>query len=202
MKISCLPKEGSRLLMTVFIEEEPWRDIHTKIFGRQPLLPESDSLAAFQEKFKKLEYVKAKKYALDCLALRSYLSIQMKKLLKRNLVSEETIEEILQECTRLGYLNDNEWLEGFVKRQLARHTGPQRIICQLMNKGISRVEAHKYVGMYVQANTSQHSIQHLINTKYKTRNLADYREKQKVFAALIRKGFDIQAVKDTLKVEE
>ena len=37
MKIVCSAKEGNRQVMTVFIDDEPWREIHSTIFGRIPL---------------------------------------------------------------------------------------------------------------------------------------------------------------------
>lgn len=186
-------------MMTVYIDDDPWRDLHTKIFGRKVALPVCDSVANFQEKFIALEYAKAKKYALDRLAMRSYPSAQLQKLLQRNLVSTETIKKVLQEFASLGYLNDEEWIERFVKAQQGRHMGPQMIICKLMNKGISHKDAQRYIEKLSDHADTQKSIQHLLKTKYKNRNISDYREKQKVFAALARKGFDGEAIKTALR---
>lgn len=202
MKITCLPKEGRRLVMTVYVDDEPWVDVHTKIFGRSINLPSCDSVEQLQKKFIDLEYAKARKYTLDCLAMRSYPSTQLKKLLVRNLISAETIQKVLEEFTRLGYLKDEEWIERFIQAQLGRHVGPQMIIGKLLNKGIPLREAKNWIEKTVDETVTQKSIQHLLKTKYKNRNLSDYREKQKVFAALARKGFDTESIKQNLECDE
>jgi regulatory protein len=200
VKFSCRSKEGCRFVITIFVDDEPWMDIHTKIFGRNFSLPLFNTLEQLQEHFKALEYARAKKYTLDRLAMRSYPSMQLKKLLEKNLVSAPTIEKILKEFARLGYLNDEEWIERFIKSHLARHAGPQMIIAKLINKGISPQEAEKRVERFIDGNDIQKSIQHLLKTKYKNRCLTDYREKQKVFAALVRKGFDSHAIKTAIRL--
>lgn len=202
MRITCLPKEGRRLVMTIYVDDEPWVDIHTKIFGRSISLPACNTMENLQEKFTALEYAKVKNYALGCLAMRSYPSTQLKKLLERNLVSSGTVQRILEDFIRLGYLNDGEWIERFVKGQLGRHIGPQKIVGKLMNKGISHKEAERYLEKFADRSETHKSIQHLLKTKYKNRNLADYREKQKVFASLARKGFDMDAIKTALNLND
>jgi regulatory protein len=201
VKITLLPKENKRLILTIYVEEEPWLDIHTKIFGRNLSLPSCDSLDQLQESFLTLEYSKAKKYALACLAMRSYPSSQLQKLLERNLVSSLTIQKILQEFSRLGYLNDREWIEGFIKAQMRRHTGAQAIVAKLMHKGISKKDAEQWKERLVEPCDVRKSLMHLLNTKYKKRDLSDFREKQKVFGALMRKGFDPQSIKDALNID-
>lgn len=196
--IRCSPKEGRRQIYTIIIDDEPWMDIHTKIFGRNPSFSFSEFPDNFKEKFFALEYSLAKKYALDCLGRRSYPIAQLKKLLTRNLVSANTIEKVIEDFIRLGYLNDNEWIQRFVKSQLAKHIGPQMILAKLRAKGISQEAAEKYLELLVNHNDSRKSIYHLLNTKYKKRNFVDFREKQKVFQALARKGFDAESILSVL----
>jgi regulatory protein len=201
VKCQCLPKPGRRLEMTIFIDDEPWADIHRKIFGWNFSLPVSETMEKFREQFIVLEYAKAKKYALDRLAMRSYPSTQLKKLLEKNLVSAETIQKLLHDFTKLGFLNDNEWVERFVKAQLARHVGPQKIVAKLMCKGIPQKEAVHSVENFSDPMEAQKSLRHLLSTKYKNRNLADFRERQKLFAALAIKGFDSQTIQSALSLD-
>ncbi len=198
MKISCLPKKGDRFIWTVYLDDEPWIDFHTKIFGTAPLLPSCETLEQFREMFIALEYTKAKKYAMDRLAMRSYPSAQLQKLLERNLISSNNIQKILLEFKKQGYLNDEEWIERFVKGQILRHNGPQMIIYKLMSKGISQKKAGEWIEKILNDDDAKKSIQHLLETKYKKRNLSDFKEKQKVIAALARKGFDLETIRSTL----
>lgn len=199
MKVTCQPKEGRRFVITICVDDEPWKDVNTKIFGRDFSLPACETQEALQERLQALEYAKAKKYAIDCLAKRSYPTTQLRKLLEKNLVSVETIQALLKEFVRLGYLNDEEWIERFVKAQINKHQGPQAILYKLMNKGISTKEAEKWIEKLCNSRESNNSLQHLLRTKYKNRNLSDYKERQKVFASLARKGFDIEDIKSVLE---
>lgn len=201
MKIVALPKEGRRFVWTIFIDDEPWVDTHTKIFGNSPNFPICETLEQFKEKFFALEYAKAKKYAMDRLAARSYPSVQLQKLLARNLVSSATIQKLVLEFTRLGYLNDDEWIDRFVKGQASRNIGKQKIVYKLASKGISPKLAEERVSQLLNQADAQKSIRHLMQTKYKNRNLSVFKEKQKVFAALVRKGFDIETIKQTVYLE-
>lgn len=199
MKITTLPKPGRRFIRTIYVDDEPWIDVHTKIFGFNVMLPECVSLADLQEKFVALEYAKAKKYALGCLSQRSYPSSQLKKLLEKNLISSGTTQKILLECTNLGYINDAEWMERFIKAQINRHVGPKSIVCKLMSKGLSQKEAEHGIEKFSDSEATIKGIQHLLKTKYKNRELSDYREKQKVFAALVRRGFSIEVINLSFK---
>lgn len=198
MNISTIPKDGRRFVMTICVDDEPWQDVHVKIFGRSLSFPTCVTLEQLQEQFLTLEYTKVKKYALDCLAMRSYPSTELKKLLEKNLVTSKTIEKIIQEFSCAGYLNDDEWIERYIKAQLRRHVGPQIIISKLMKKGFTHQQAENWIGALMDVGAIQNSIEHLLKTKYKSRNLSDYREKHKVFASLARKGFDISAIKAVL----
>jgi len=201
VKIICVPKEGSRFVKTVYIDGEPFRDIHCKIFGKSPVFPEEMEREKFQLYFLSQEFTKAKKYTLDCLALRSYPSKQLEKLLERHLISTDTIQKILADCIRLGYLNDEAWMESFVRGQLARRISPQMIIFKLMQKGIPKKTAQEQVGLFSDQIQVSESITHLLKTKYKNKNLKDFKEKQKVFGALMRRGFSPEDIKQALQTE-
>lgn len=194
-----MPKDGHREILSLCIDDEPWAYVHKKIFGPSPTFPSADTLETFKEKFYTLEYARAKKYALDRLASRSYPTSQFKKLLERNLVTSLTIEKVTQECVRMGYLNDNEWIQRFVLSQSKKHLGSQAILMKLRTKGIPQATAEKYLEQFIDVKDEHKSIEYLLNTKYKKRDLKDFRERQKVFAALSRKGFGHETIQSAFR---
>lgn len=198
MKITLRSKEGRRQVSTIYLDDDPYIDVHAKIFGKDFSFTECVSEEDFKEKFRDLEFAKAKNYALNCLAMRSYPSTQLQKLLIRHFVSLETIEKIIKEFISLGYLNDEEWIERFIQSQLKRHIGPQVILFKLMNKGIPQKKAQSYLDLLLKNSDTRASIEHLIKTKYKKRDFSDFKEKQKVFASLMRKGFDAEDVRTVI----
>lgn len=194
MKVGCYPKEGKRGVLTIFIDGQPWREIHTTIFGRRPKIPKD-----VQTRFSQWELQRAKSYALNRLAKQNQPSNQLEKSLRDRLVTEPTIAKIIADCQRLGYLNDEEWMESYIRSQQARHLGPERILLKLREKGISREQALAALDKQDDAELRAGRIRHLLTTRYRSRDLADYKERQKVIAALIRKGFSFSEVIEEVK---
>ena len=133
MKIHCLLRQGRRDVITIYLNDEPWKDVHAAIFGKAPNFPQSCSTEAdFLDFFHKQEFRQAKRYALNRLAAKSYASHELTLLMKRRLISEAAIKEVIAEFLRLGYFNDQEIIENFGKRHIARGVGPKVIA---MNSG-------------------------------------------------------------------
>lgn len=198
MEIKWIPKEGRRGILTLVVDEDPIRDIHTTIFGRAPTLPKCASLEELEAILHNLEYKAAKNYAIKRLSIKSQPSTEMDKALKERLVPENIREKIIEEFTNLGYINDEEWIEGFIRVQMIKKIGPKAIQQKLQAKGISSESISHLLEKYTSPQTQQEQIQQLLNTRYKSRDLTDYKQKQKVIASLLRKGFDYEVVRNTI----
>lgn len=201
MKIDCMPKEGRRGVFVICIDEDPWREIHASIFGRKPSLPKTGTtLSEFESLFEQLEYRGAMRYALKRLSLKGQPAAEFEGALEERLVSPNVINRIVAECSRLGYLNDQQWIESFIRCQLARKLGPKAIVMKLQAKGIASDVAKASVSQMSDAKRQIQSIHGLLNTRYRTRDLSDYRTKQKVIASLIRKGYSIDVIRQAIDV--
>jgi len=192
MKISIAPKEGAYKTLTLSIDDEPWRDIHISVFGRRPKFENITSLAEFELLFNTLEYQRAKIYAIRRLSVKSQNSSQLRKALETRLVSASNTQRLIQEFANVGYINDEEWTKSFIRQQIARKVGPKVILMKLKIKGIPPRLAERIFEEFDHSPRDQ--IRQLLQTRYKNRNIKDYREKQKVIGALVRKGFDIPDV--------
>lgn len=201
MKIECLPKDGRRGVFVIYIDDDLWREIHASIFGRKPSLPKtSTTLNEFAALFEQLEYRGAKQYALKRLTLKGQPSSELEMSLEERFVAPNTIKRVVEECRVLGYLNDQQWIESFIRCQLARKLGPQAIVMKLQAKGIAREVAKASVSQMADGEMQNQSIHQLLNTRYRSRDLTDYRTKQKVIASLIRKGYSIDVIRKALNV--
>ncbi len=129
------------------------------------------------------------------------LSSDLKAALLRKQVSPEDIEKIITELTQAGYLNDQVWIESFIRVQIQKKNGPSVITKKLMQKGIPAEMAKKAVNKQTKPKDLSQSVQRLMETKYKNKNLKDFKERQKVVASLIRKGFSLDTIKSCLNVE-
>jgi len=187
MKISWRAREGG--LLTIFVDDESWKEGHRSILGAKPNLPqECLDLQDLQSIYDSLEYSGAKKYALHRLATKGYSTFELKEKLRIKRVSQGTIDRVCAELQRGGYLNDEEWAEAFVRSQIAKKRGPNQIKAKLKQKGVS-------VELREDFQESQRlGIEALLKTRHKTRNLADYHERQKVIASLVRRGFELEQI--------
>jgi regulatory protein len=197
IQLKSAPKYGA-LIFTVIIDGDIFLEIHSKIFGKNPKFDSKDNLSAFKEAFLEEEYKKAKKYTLDRLSLRSYPTAELVALLEKNLVSSETIDKIINDCKRYGYLNDKEWIESFVKSETARGVGPQKILYKLRSKGIDANTAE----MFLKDNSRDEDVitvlKKLLETKYKRFDLNNYKEKNKVINSLLRKGYSYDSINQVI----
>lgn len=139
-----------------------------------------------------LEYKKAKRYAYRRLAAQNVCSNDLIRLLSKKLFSKNIIDKIVKELQDLGYINDQAWLESFVRVQQDRKVGPKVMAQKLKLKGFSRDQIADV--LHNQSQNEAPMIQALIQKKYASKNLKEYKEKNKVIAALVRKGFSLDEI--------
>jgi regulatory protein len=199
VKIELQPNLAKRELRTILIDGEPWKEIHTTIFGKRSKLPKSiDSMEEWHAQFEALEYRQAKNYALWRLSMQSYYSRHLAKLMRERLVSFPIIERVLKECLSSGYLNDEAWLDSFMRVQTRRYS-LRAIAVKLQTKGVPPDVAEELLEKWRNPEGEREVIRRLLQTRYRSRDLADYKEKQKVMAALARKGYGFELIQSVLR---
>lgn len=186
------PKEGVRFVFTLYHNEEPLRDVHLFIFGSK--IPTE----ATQEDIDRIEYEGAKRYVLKKLSQKAFASTELKALLKKYLVAEKTIQIVLEECMQKGYLDDQAWVESFIRSHMRRKCGPDAIKLKLLHKRIPLSLIESALHSLDSTESRQERIQALLQSRYKNRNLCDFNERQKTISALVRKGFGLDDIYETL----
>ena len=138
---------------------------------------------------------KVKAYVVRRLALRSFSIVEMKQDLRKKQVSQEIIETVLEEFIQLGYLNEESWLDSFLAGCARKKLGPQAIGQKLYQKGYSQAQIEAIVGRL----DPSAGLEQLLATKYRNRDLGDWKERQKVIASLCRKGFGIEEILNAIR---
>jgi regulatory protein len=193
MKISYKVKQKG--VMTLLLDEEPWRDIHNSIFGRRPPFPRQvNSQDEWNEIFQAAEYAGALKFVMRRLSMRNHLGTELAGKLKDCLVSDKIIEKTLVECTRLGYLDDNVTLQAYVQSLLRKGYGPRAILPKLLRKQIPYQQACELIEQ-LDEKVHVQRICHLLETKYRSKKLEEFSDRQKTIASLMRKGFSLNDIK-------
>lgn len=190
-------QEGSKERFDLLVDGEKWREVHRAIFGKQPSLPPVGTEEELQAAFDLFEYQRVKGYVLWRLSVQSYHSEQLAKLLHLRLVQGQTVERVLQEYKEKGFLDDEAWLQSFVRTRRKRYAIPA-LVAQLRAKGLSPHTLQFLAEEWDDGESDIASIQHLLQTRYRLRDLSDYKSKQKVVASLLRKGYSLDRIRIAL----
>lgn len=198
MKIDVMPKEGRKEIRTIFVDGEPWRDIHTSIFGKNFSFPPCATRTEWKVFFEKWEYQRVKNYVIWRLSTQPYHSEQLQKLLRERLVRQQTITKVLEECLSSGYLNDEAWIESFMRNQQKKN-GLRSILLKLQAKGLTAETVQEIRSNWNRPEEEKEAILSLLRTRYRSKNLNDFREKQKTIASLMRKGYAFEQIQSALE---
>jgi regulatory protein len=201
LQVTVQPKAGHQERWEIFIEGEKWREVHRSVFGRHPRFPSVNTRQEWQKAFDSFEYQRVRNYVVWRLSTQSYHSEQLGKLLRDRLVQHQTIERVLEECKASGYLNDEAWMQAFMRSQQKRYS-LRVILSKLRTKGFSSETLHRLALEWENPEEEQQAIQHLLHTRYRSKDLSQYKERQKVIAALLRKGYAFDQVQAVLKRED
>lgn len=188
MKVTC--EQEGRHFLTVFLDGETYKKIHISIFGQKPKIPEEVlSEEELDQIMARLELQGAKQFALRKLAAQSLLSNKLNDLLKERLVDPAVINQIIADCQNMGYLNDKEWMDSFVRGQQRKRVGPAMIKVKLLQKGVRGALLDE-----IAHSDQAEQIQGLLEKRYRNRDLKDFKQREKVIAALMRKGYSLDAI--------
>lgn len=183
----------------ISIDHQPWREVDLFFFqNHQGALEKCSSLKELETTFSSLEFQQGRLYALRRITKQALPKKSLARSLNLRAVTPDTIQRILADFEARGYLNDTEWTRSFVRQQLAKKVGPRVIAQKLSFKGIGRDEIDSALAQEG-SNGQREALTSLLATKYRQKNLNDYKERGKVIAALMRRGFDLEEITSVIK---
>lgn len=186
----------NKKFMNVLVSGETWKIIDKKLYARHLRdICRCSSKKELLDLFSELERKLAKGYVYKLLALKGYLKSELKTKLEARKVDSRVIDEVLQECEKQGYLDDQREIGLYIQRSLRKGWGPALI----HHKLASKVEGAKAV---VQEQVSEEdqrtAIAHWIEKKYAKQDKSDLKTKQKIYRFLRGKGFEDQLIREFL----
>lgn len=129
-----------------------------------------------------MELQSARKAAFRLLAMRSYHSAKLRDKLEKKGFSPAICEEVIGECKRLGYLQDEEYEERAILREFKRGHGPRYIEAKL--------------------SYSRQKIRALVTGEMQKERILQLAAKlgprEKAIRALQRRGFDLHLIIEVL----
>jgi regulatory protein len=167
-----------------------WREIYKPMFFKHlGFLSKCDDRSDFYRKWEEIEKKAAKEAALTLLSRKSYFSMELKKKLSLKKLSEPAIHFALQECQRLGYVNDEEEQKRFIEKEERLGRGPRLIALKLKARGMKGEVACD----------QQRAILRLLQTRFRKYSLKNLQDRRKIFLALLRRGFEPAQINSCLR---
>ena len=144
---------------------------------------------------------RAKLRAMNLLKSREYTREQLRNKLAQGFYPKEIIEEALDYVASFRYIDDLRYATGFITYHEASKSR-RRMEQDLQKKGIPKDVIEKAWQTW-EANggvlDEQEMIQKLLEKKHYNAESADYKEQQKIFAYLMRKGFAGEQIRKAMK---
>lgn len=156
---------------------------------------------AYQELTTQVLPKRAKLRVMNLLKARTYTEEELRRKLKLGLYSERYIEEALDYVKSYGYVNDLAYAMDFI-RYRAESLSKKQIQNKLLQKGVQKeivenalLECEKEGTMIEE----MEQISAYLEKKQYSPETCDYKEKQKLIAALYRRGFSINSINQVMK---
>lgn len=156
---------------------------------------------AYQELATQILPKRAKLRVMNLLKARTYTEEELRRKLKLGLYSERHIEEALAYVKSYGYVNDLAYAMDFI-RYRAESLSKKQIQNKLLQKGVQKeivenafLECEKEGTMIEEMK----QISAYLEKKQYSPEKCDYKEKQKLIAALYRRGFSINSINQVMK---
>lgn len=149
------------------------------------------------------ERTQARNYALRLLSFRMRTKKELHDRLQRREFSEPVKKDVLDELEKLGLLDDQKFVESFIRDRLNFGLkGKRMIFAELVKKGVDNNHIKAMLGE-ISEQDEEEACKKLIQ-KYSKRyqHLAAGDKKQRLFGLLNRHGFSYSVIKRALRIEE
>ncbi|MFP3154584.1 regulatory protein RecX [Lachnospiraceae bacterium ZAX-1] len=132
--------------------------------------------------------IRAKKRAMHLLEQMDRTEFQLRNKLKQNDYEEDIIEEAITYVARYNYIDDLRYARNYV-RSKRDEKSPLLIKTGLMQKGVLKEIINQALEEEYPINQEQKLIGKWVEKKHYKADIADWKEKQRLYQFLLRKGF-------------
>ncbi len=145
------------------------------------------------------DYKKAKGYALRLLKLRPRSTFELRQKLNSKGYSAAA-DELIEELTRLGFLNDEAFAKAWLQYRLNKPMGLRRVTRELADKGIVQ-DIVQNAWANVRENYDELDVVKTLAQKRvrKYTNIDPLKRKKRVMDYLARRGFQLDIIMKVIK---
>lgn len=144
---------------------------------------------------------RAKLRAMNLLKSRDYTEFMLRDKLRQGVYPDKVIDEAIDYCSSYGYIDDVRYASNYIS--YSQSSKSRRQIEQwLSTKGVSKEDIDVAFDLLGEADSLVDEIQLIekhISKKHYDKENATYEERQKMMAALYRKGFSMENIQKVLR---
>lgn len=139
--------------------------------------------------------------AASLLSLRNRTVKEMEEALQKGAYDEQTIAFVIRHLLDAGYLNDEAFALHWIRHRQSSGLGSSRILRELLFKGIDKELAVRCLQQVREEDdTSQEAaLDRALDKILRGRNPDDPKERQRILAAMARRGFSIGDTLEALR---
>lgn len=144
---------------------------------------------------------RAKKRLLHLLEQMPRTEQQLRTKMKQNFYTDEMIDGAIAYAKGFGYIDDKNYVELYIQGKL-KSKSRKELLYALLNKGVDKAVIEEVLeGVYEECDESD-AIRAIARKKSYTADSSTDKDKQKLFAHLMRKGFSYQSICSALHTHE
>ena len=136
--------------------------------------------------------------AVSLLASRARTEQEIVSALRQNAYPEQTIARVMARLHEEGYIDDVAFAGQWVSARTAKGMGARRIRQELRLKGVSQHDIDEALDSVDEEETLDAAVR-AAEKASRGRDLSDPADRQKIIAALVRRGYDFSTAKTALQ---
>lgn len=186
----------NKQLSEIWVEGELLKEVHRRLY--KSYLKEilrCQTKKELSDCALKIDVKIARGVVYKALAIKGFMKSELEKKLKAVKIDPRAIEEILNECEKLGYIDDQREGKLYIQREKRRGLGPQMIAYKLQQKA---PELKEMVREEMSEEEQTALIKKWIEKKTVHANLEEIKVKERLYRFLRGKGFDDHLIRQEL----
>lgn len=154
---------------------------------------------AFDRLMNERAYSFALEKAVSLLAMRAHTEKEILDALRKNAYSEASIAKAMARLHEAGYIDDADFAAQWVNARTSRGLGTRRIRMELHHKGVSSAEIDRAIDDISEDELISGALK-AAKRAARGKDLTSPTDRQKILAALARRGYDFSIAKQVLSV--
>jgi len=140
-------------------------------------------------------YTRCINSAIYSLAMREHSRLELfRKLSQKTFAEGVDLNQLLDELEEKGYLNEERFVESFIRYRISRGQGPVKIRNELKQRGI---QSHLITQKINEAEANWLDLAaQLLEKKYAGQAASDFKEKARYMRFLTARGFTVDVIRE------